>query len=279
MKGVRLMIFDCRKACCVAACQDWEGEDPFTLPQPGLWVGILSGGRCTIQTDPTPDGTAGSAPAAGGDGDLLLGAGPLLVRPLERCHLYCIQLQGLVPQAFLQGLPSARFVKTADCHAAAELLNRLDATLPATESSRLAYELLCLLGAADEPANPLPPLVAQALEAIHSGYMTLYGVEELSEQLAVSKCHLVRTFTAAVGISPGRYLTKMRIEAAKSLLLAGNHNLEAVAALCGFSGANYLCRVFKRETGLSPAAWRAGNTEAARRFPSLAATQQDEIYV
>lgn len=87
--------------------------------------------------------------------------------------------------------------------------------------------------------------------------MGLYGVEELSEQLGVSKCHLVRAFSAAMGISPGRYLVQTRIEAAKLLLLEQDYNLELTASLCGFSGANYLCRVFKRETGMTPAQWRA----------------------
>ena len=55
---------------------------------------------------------------------------------------------------------------------------------------------------------------------------------------------------------PGRFLTSVRIEAAKLLLAEREYSLEMIAGLCGFSGANYLCRVFKRETGLSPAAWR-----------------------
>lgn len=268
------MIFDCRQACAVAAVQEQEGDAPLALPEAGLWVGLLSHGRCTVSAG---DAGAGAAPAAAAAGDLVLGGGPLLLRPLAPCHILCVRLSGLVPEAFLQGLGAPRAVAGAGCPGAAELLSRLDAPLPAAESSRLAYELLCVLGSADEPARALPPLAAEALAAIHAGYSTLYGVEELSEQLAVSKCHLVRVFTAAVGVSPGKYLTRTRIEAVKDLLLAGEHDLETAAALCGFSGANYLCRVFKRETGLSPAAWRAANAAAPRA--ALPAPRQDEIYV
>ena len=272
------MIFDCQQACAVAAVREWEGDAPLALPAApgpgdGLWVGVLSHGRCTVTDAAAPD----AMPAAGAAGDLLLGAGALAVRPLEPCRLLCVLLTGLVPQLFGQGLAAPRFAAGIACPGAAELLARLDAPLPPTESSRLAYALLCTLGAADEPARALPPLVSEALAAIHSGYMTLYGVEELSEQLAVSKCHLVRVFTAAVGIPPGKYLTRTRIEAVKDLLLAGGHDLDTVAALCGFSGANYLCRVFKRETGLSPAAWRAANAAVPRTAPP--APRQDEIYV
>ena len=55
---------------------------------------------------------------------------------------------------------------------------------------------------------------------------------------------------------PGKYMTNVRIEAVKTLLLTDEYNLDMIAGLTGFSGANYLCRVFKREVGLSPAAWR-----------------------
>ena len=44
----------------------------------------------------------------------------------------------------------------------------------------------------------------------------------------------------------------MRVEAAMQLLLHREYTLDVIASLCGFSGANYLCRVFKKETGPIP---------------------------
>ena len=52
---------------------------------------------------------------------------------------------------------------------------------------------------ADETARPLPPLVAEAVAALRPNYMALYGVEELSEQLGVTKSHLVRVFKQEIG--------------------------------------------------------------------------------
>ena len=49
-----------------------------------------------------------------------------------------------------------------------------------------------------------------------------------------------------------------------------------IAALCGFSSANYLCRVFRRETGQSPAAWRDSNAPGPSvRLPN----RSNEIYL
>ena len=51
---------------------------------------------------------------------------------------------------------------------------------------------------------------------------------------------------------PGKYMTNVRIEAVKTLLLTDEYNLDMIAGLTGFSGANYLCRVFKRRWAYPP---------------------------
>ncbi len=90
----------------------------------------------------------------------------------------------------------------------------------------------------------------------------------------------MRTFTAAVGVPPGKYLTTVRIEAAQRLLLHREYTLDVVASLCGFSGANYLCRVFKKETGQSPAQWRALTGRAAQSGLTPEETMREqEMYI
>ena len=145
--------------------------------------------------------------------------------------------------------------------------------------SQLAFALLCELSGADSAAPSLPPLVTAAIEDIRQNYAGLYGVEELSERLGVSKSHLVRTFTAAVGVPPGRYLTTVRIEAAMRLLLHREYTLDVIASLCGFSGANYLCRVFKKETGHSPAQWRAMAGQAVSPLSPAESKREQELYI
>ena len=168
------------------------------------------------------------------------------------------------------------------CRAAAELMDRLaeEKAAHSRARSQLAYALLCELADADSAASALPPLVQAAIEDIRANYAGLYGVEELSERLGVSKSHLVRTFTAAIGVPPGKYLTTVRVEAAQRLLLHREYTLDVVASLCGFSGANYLCRVFKKETGQSPAQWRAMAGHAAQSGLSPEESlREQELYI
>ena len=282
------MLYDWTSTAALGVVRDIQPKDPLTLTGEGLWVCLISSGRCTASlTDASPS-PAGSAlilpPQSAAAGHLVLSRAPLTLTPEGESHLLCIQLTGQAAVQFLAGLTELPFLARGEtCPAAAELLGRLAAEADTPRSraaSQLAFALLCELAGADSAAPPLPPLVEAAIEDIRQNYAGLYGVEELSERLGVSKSHLVRTFTAAVGVPPGRYLTTVRVEAAMRLLLHREYTLDVIASLCGFSGANYLCRVFKKETGQSPAQWRAMAGHAAQSGLSPEESlREQELYI
>ena len=283
------MIFDWTSTAALGSVRDLLLQEPLTLSGEGLWICLVSSGNCTASlpvSGPSPVGSAlilppQSIPA----GRLILSRAPLALAPEGECHLLCLQLTGQAVELFLAGLTTLPFAARGEtCPAAAELMGQLAAEAGSDDHSRvrsqLAFALLCELSGADRAAPALPPLVAEAIADIRENYAGLYGVEELSERLGVSKSHLVRTFTAAVGVPPGRYLTTVRIEAAMRLLLHREYTLDVIASLCGFSGANYLCRVFKKETGHSPAQWRAMAGHAAR--PGLSpeeSKREQELFI
>lgn len=279
------MIYNWEATISLAAVRDEQPEQPVLLTGDGLWVCLLSSGSCTLSM---PEATLTSAapplpPQTARAGMLLFGCGPLCLAPDGACHMLAVQLTGSAAMDFLAGLPQLPFLARGEtCPAAAELLDQLASEMDHSSrtKSQLAFALLCELSGADSAAPPLPPLVAEAIHDIRSNYAGLYGVEELSERLGVSKSHLVRTFTAAMGVPPGKYLIRVRIEAAMRLLLHREYNLEVIASLCGFSGANYLCRVFKKETGQTPAQWRAlaARTSVAGLSPDESRREQ-ELYV
>ena len=252
------MIYAPSTTAALGVVEDVQPETPLTLRGEGLWVCLISSGKCVVSLSEAGAAPGGSAlllpPQSAAAGHLVLSRGPLTLAPENECHLLCVQLTGQAAEQFLGGLSEMPFLARGEtCPAAAELMGRLAEEQDASERvrSQLAFALLCELSDADSAAPALPPLVAAAIEDIRRNYAGLYGVEELSERLGVSKSHLVRAFTAALGVSPGRYLTSVRIEAAMRLLLHREYTLDVIASLCGFSGANYLCRVFKKTTGQS----------------------------
>ena len=283
------MLFDWNAIAAPASVQDVQLSSALTLSGEGLWVCLVSSGKCTASVPGAGPAPAGAAlilpPQTVPAGHLILSRAPLAFAPAEAdtCHLLCVQLTGQAAGQFLSGLRELPFLaKGGSCPAAAELMDRLaeEKETHSRARSQLAYALLCELADADSAAPALPPLVQAAIEDIRANYAGLYGVEELSERLGVSKSHLVRTFTAAIGVPPGRYLTTVRIEAAQRLLLHREYTLDVVASLCGFSGANYLCRVFKKETGQSPAQWRAMAGHAAQSGLSPEESlREQELYI
>ena len=283
------MLFDWNAIAAPASVQDIQLSSALTISGEGLWVCLVSSGKCTASVPGAGPAPAGAAlilpPQTVPAGHLILSCAPLALAPAEAdtCHLLCVQLTGQASGQFLSGLRELPFLaKGGSCPAAAELMDRLaeEKETHSRARSQLAYALLCELADADSAAPALPPLVQAAIEDIRANYAGLYGVEELSERLGVSKSHLVRTFTAAIGVPPGRYLTTVRIEAAQRLLLHREYTLDVVASLCGFSGANYLCRVFKKETGQSPAQWRAMAGHAAQSGLSPEESlREQELYI
>lgn len=189
------------------------------------------------------------------DGELLLTALPLQFAPVEETELYGVALSGSAISLPPEALTGVLVQKAASLPGLAEQIIEA-AKAQVSPSPTFCFALFCRLASFDEAAEPLPELAAEAVRLIQSRYAHLYGVEELAEVLEVSKSHLVRSFKAATGKTPGQYLTEIRIEAAKQLLAAEDCPLELLAQLTGFSGANYFCKVFRSSTGMTPAAYR-----------------------
>jgi transcriptional regulator GlxA family with amidase domain len=81
-------------------------------------------------------------------------------------------------------------------------------------------------------------------------------VNDLAQRLGVTRSTLFRHFRSCYGRSPKQYLLALRLDQAKRLLLQTSASIKEIAAACGFHSAHYLCRVFQRETGVSPRVWQ-----------------------
>jgi transcriptional regulator GlxA family with amidase domain len=90
-------------------------------------------------------------------------------------------------------------------------------------------------------------------------------VEVLAERACMSPRNFARVFQREVGLTPGVFVERARVEAARRALTGGVEGVEVVAARCGFGTAETMRRAFHRQLGVGP-------TEYRRRFrPSLAA--------
>jgi AraC-like DNA-binding protein len=107
--------------------------------------------------------------------------------------------------------------------------------------------------------------VEEAISIIQEEFPFLSGLDELAERLEVSKAHLSRSFSQKVGISPGKYIVRVKIEYAKLLLQDEDVSISYVAEASGFANANYFAKVFRKETGMSPTEYLQSAPKRERR--------------
>jgi len=80
---------------------------------------------------------------------------------------------------------------------------------------------------------------------------------ELLEKVPMSRSTLNRNFVRATGETPMRYLLKLRLEHAASLLAHTDTSIAEIAIASGFEDSNYFSRAFRKVYHLSPREFRA----------------------
>ena len=118
------------------------------------------------------------------------------------------------------------------------------------------YELaLSLIGEAHQ-AEPTDPAVERLLQQLTLSFNDPeLSVGVLLADSGYHKDHIRRKFIAATGMTPGDYLTHLRVEHAKKLLsdrFASGISIADVGEMCGYYDARYFARIFKERTGSSP---------------------------
>lgn len=102
-----------------------------------------------------------------------------------------------------------------------------------------------------------PEGVRRAIELVESTLDQPVSLQQLAEAASMSTYHFARTFKAATGMTPMRYVWKRRIELARTMLKDRRHTLVQVALACGFSNQSHFTTAFKEATGVTPAVYRA----------------------
>lgn len=90
------------------------------------------------------------------------------------------------------------------------------------------------------------------LEYIHKHLDEQLTLEELSGKLFISKNHLNQIFKKATGEPFMTYLTKVRMERAKTLIQEGKYRVYEIAEKVGYPNVPYFSTVFKKYFGFSP---------------------------
>jgi transcriptional regulator GlxA family with amidase domain len=106
-----------------------------------------------------------------------------------------------------------------------------------------------------QPTGRTPP-VRQAQELVDADPGQDLTLPVLARHVGLSPRHLARRFTAEVGVTPAKYVERVRVVAARNHLEESTIGLEAVARRCGFGTAETMRRTFLRHVGVPPDQYR-----------------------
>lgn len=96
------------------------------------------------------------------------------------------------------------------------------------------------------------------------------GVQEMADAAGLNRRTFERRFAKDLDESPYRYLTRLRLDLAKDLLVSNTWTLDAVGHAAGFSGARDFCALFKQHSGMTPTQFRERSAEEKERAQKMA---------
>lgn len=136
----------------------------------------------------------------------------------------------------------------------------------------LVVELLCLylrkinpsiaddvsyeFGANDKKPNYGNRIVNDAVDIMKNQGIDVLSVEEIAKAVSVSPSYLHALFKTYLNVSPVKFMTQLKIDQAKRMLLQTDAPIKSVANYFGFTSASHFTKVFKRITGVSPFDYR-----------------------
>ena len=129
-------------------------------------------------------------------------------------------------------------------------------------ADHLRMSILARLAAGVEP-SPKPPaaglsrhIVRQIVDLLSADLSVPVPLNTMAGTAALSPFHFSRAFKAATGVPPHRYVVQLRIEKARERLEKTNLPIIEIAAQVGYDDPSYFARLFRREVGVTPAAYR-----------------------
>ncbi len=125
------------------------------------------------------------------------------------------------------------------------------------------YSIICaMLGEYEKKYVPksTEKIIEPAIEYIHQNYTSEnISVEYLASLCDISTTYLRNIFLKCKNSTPVKYINNLRLSRAKELILSDCYPISAISELSGFGDECYFCRLFKRETGMTPTEYQEIN--------------------
>jgi AraC-like DNA-binding protein len=104
--------------------------------------------------------------------------------------------------------------------------------------------------------NPDMEKFSNVIKYINENLSNKIRIETLAKIMGFVPMYFANKFTSTLGIPPGQYILKKRLEAAQLLLINTDKKIKNIAAETGFSNEMYFSRIFTHKAGITPGEYR-----------------------
>lgn len=102
--------------------------------------------------------------------------------------------------------------------------------------------------------------VRMALDCMENEYMQELNVGLLADRLGLDRCYFSTLFHRQTGMTPGQYLSNLRLTKAAAMLTEQGCPVSVAACSCGYRDPAVFSRAFKARFGVSPRSYCRNNT-------------------
>ena len=110
-----------------------------------------------------------------------------------------------------------------------------------------------------------PRWLRSVCELLHDRFGENLALGDIAETVGVHPAHLARTFRRCYGRTIGDYVRNLRTERARQELRASDRPLAELALALGYADQSHFATSFKRQTGMTPGAFRNAFRAPTRR--------------
>ena len=100
------------------------------------------------------------------------------------------------------------------------------------------------------------PIMVLAIEYMKKNLDENLTIDAIAKKVFLSRSTFIRYFSAFTNTSPLVYLTQLRIEKSKEMLISTDKTITYIANDCGFFDASHFEKTFTKYEGISPSAYR-----------------------
>ncbi len=98
--------------------------------------------------------------------------------------------------------------------------------------------------------------VVRAIDKMRNNLSEQLTVDDMARAAMFSKFHFTRIFQRVTGVSPGRFLSAIRLQEAKRLLITTNLNVTDISLRVGYNSVGTFSTRFTKSVGLPPTTYR-----------------------